>query len=297
MSFSDPEGLQQEIFILPSRMETIDFSVYDKVNDVFNLHTNTNEGFKKVPVIWVTAERAFQIKKNKELRDLEGTLVYPIIYIERTATTKDPAQKGVFQANVPPAFLRKGYDVQGGSIEIAKLINHKKTSEFANADAHRRHNGVRPNFVRRKTDKVVYKTISMPQPVYVYNTYEITIKTEYQEQMNDLVNPFITIPGQINEIRFHKDGHFYTGFIDSSFSYDNNIGNLSEETRSYETKITVNVVGYLIGKGPNDNQPKISIRENAVEFKMPRERVIMGDTIQHSDNDNKNKAVDDGYRE
>jgi hypothetical protein len=297
MSFSDPEGLQQEIFVLPSSMETVDFSVYDKINDVFNLHANTNEGFKKVPVIWVTAERAYQIKKNKELRDLEGTLVYPIIYIERTATTKDPTKKEIFQANIPPALLRKGYDVQGGSIEIAKLINQKKTSEFANADAHRRRNGVKPTFVRKKTNKVVYKTISMPQPVYVYNTYEITIKTEYQEQMNDLINPFITSTGQINQIRFHKDGHFYNGFIDSSFSFGNNIGNLAEETRMYETKITINVIGYLIGQGINDDQPKISIRENAVEFKMPRERVIVGDTIQHSDSDNKNKAVDDGYRE
>lgn len=297
MGFSDREGLQQEIFILPSEMETIDFSVYDKVNDVFDLHTNTNEGFKKVPVIWVTAERAYQIKKNKELRDLEGTLVYPIIYIERTATTKDPAQKEVFQANIPPAILRKGYDAQGGSIEIARLINQKKTSEFANADANRRINGVKPNFVKKKTNKTVYKIISMPQPVYVYNTYEITIKTEYQEQMNDLVNPFITIPGQINEIRFHKDGHYYTGFVDSSFSFGNNIGNLAEDSRMYETKITINVIGYLIGKGVNDSQPKITIRENAVQFKMPRERVVLSDTIQHSDNDNKNKAVDDGYRE
>ena len=38
-------------------------------------------------------QKHMQIKKNKELRDLEGTLVYPIIYIERTATTKDPMQK------------------------------------------------------------------------------------------------------------------------------------------------------------------------------------------------------------
>ena len=127
----------QEILVLPSKMETIDFSVYDGINDRFNLHANTNEGFKKVPVIWVTAERAFQIKKNKELRDLEGTLVYPIIYIERTASTKDPSKKGVFQANIPPAMLRRGYDPQGGSIQIASRIQQKKTSEFANADARR----------------------------------------------------------------------------------------------------------------------------------------------------------------
>lgn len=87
----------QDILILPSTLETVDFSVYDLVNDSFNLFSQTNEGFKKVPVIWVTAERAYQIKKNKELRDLEGSLIYPIIYIERTASTKDPSKKEFFR--------------------------------------------------------------------------------------------------------------------------------------------------------------------------------------------------------
>lgn len=293
----------QDILILPSTLETVDFSVYDLVNDSFNLFSQTNEGFKKVPVIWVTAERAYQIKKNKELRDLEGSLIYPIIYIERTASTKDPSKKGVFQANIPPALLRRGYDPQGGSIEIASRIQQKKTSEFANADARRmpisrnttQNNA--PNFVKRKNKKVVYEHISIPLPIYVYNTYEITIKAEYQEQMNDLVQPFITAPGQINELRLQKDGHYYTGFVDSSFGYENNIGNLSEETRLYQTKINLNVIGYLMGSGKNDNQPRVSIRENAVDFKISRERVIFDDKPELVDSTNTNKAIDGGYRE
>lgn len=293
----------EDILILPSTLETVDFSVYDLVNDSFNLFSETNEGFKKVPVIWVTAERAYQIKKNKELRDLEGSLVYPIIYIERTASTKDPSNKGVFQANIPPALLRKGYDSQGGSIQIARRIQQKKTSEFANADARRMpistnttgHGG--PNFVKRKNKKIVYEYISIPLPIYIYNTYEITIKTEYQEQMNNLVHPFITAPGQVNEMRLEKDGHYYTAFVDSSFSYDNNIGSISEETRMYQTKITLNVIGYLMGAGNNSSQPKISIRENAVDFKIQRERTVFGDEPEHIDHTNKNKAVDGGYRE
>ena len=34
---------------------------------------------------------------------------------------------------------------------------------------------------------------------------------------------------------------------------------------------------YLIGKDKNDERPRVSIRENAVEVKIPREHVIMGD--------------------
>ena len=33
----------------------------------------------------------------------------------------------------------------------------------------------------------------------------------------------------------------------------------------------------LLGDGPNDEKPKIVKRENAVEVKLPRERVMLGD--------------------
>ena len=49
----------------------------------------------------------------------------------------------------------------------------------------------------------------------------------------------------------------------------------------YETSIKIKVLGYLLGEGPNRERPKITIRENAVEVKIPRERVILGDIPQH----------------
>ena len=35
--------VKEEIHILPSNIETIDFALFDHVNDSFDLHTNTNE--------------------------------------------------------------------------------------------------------------------------------------------------------------------------------------------------------------------------------------------------------------
>ncbi len=47
----------------------------------------------------------------------------------------------------------------------------------------------------------------------------------------------------------------------------------------FETKITIKVLGYLIGEGVNRDKPQITIRENAVEVKISRERVITGDKV------------------
>ena len=52
---------------------------------------------------------------------------------------------------------------------------------------------------------------------------------------------------------------------------------LGEDERMFETKLDIRVLGHLIGQGNNQEKPKIVIRENAVKFLFPRERVVMGD--------------------
>jgi len=41
--------------------------------------------------------------------------------------------------------------------------------------------------------------------------------------------------------------------------------------------MTLNTLGYIFAPDENGNGPKISKRENAVEFKFNRERVLVGD--------------------
>ena len=47
--------------------------------------------------------------------------------------------------------------------------------------------------------------------------------------------------------------------------------------RSFNTQITIKVLSHLVGKGKNDEKPKVSVRENIVEVKIPREYVILGE--------------------
>ena len=49
------------------------------------------------------------------------------------------------------------------------------------------------------------------------------------------------------------------------------------QQRNYETKIKIEVQGYLIGEGENQEKPKVVRRQNAVEFKIGRERTVLGD--------------------
>ena len=276
----------KEIPFMPSTLETVDYAMYSWLSDELNLYTTTNAGWEKVPVIWASAERAYQVKRDDDLRDIDGALVLPIITIERANVTKDLSRKGTVWGNIPPVN-----DEKGGSVTIARRIKQDKTANFANADSWRRAVSTGPTqrffptrdkFGRHKeSQKTVYETITIPIPVYLDITYSISIKTEYQEQMNDLTTPFMTKTGGINYFLVNHEGHRFESFIQGDISQDNNVSSMDTEQRTYETKIDIKTLGYIVGEDKNQEQPKIVIRENAVEVKLPKEKVIFGDIPEH----------------
>ena len=254
---------------MPSTVETIDFALFDWINEELNIFCTTNDGWNKVPIIWSMPERSFQSKNNKEHRNKDNVFTLPVMSVNRTSMIKDPNMKGVAWAHIP-----RQNDAKGGSITVARRIQQEKTSNFANADAKRRFG---QSTYPLKNEKIVYETITMPVPTYVVASYSLIINTEYQQQMNEIFTPFITVPGQINNFFIKKDGHKFEGFIDGDFSIENNTADLGEEERKFKTTINIRVLGYLIGSDKNDPQPKVTIRESAAELRFTRERVILGD--------------------
>ena len=258
---------KSEMPYAPSTIENVDMALYNWLNETLNLYAETNQGWSKVPVIWVSGERSWQVKNNRDLRDSNNVFILPSITLERTSISKDPNKKGKYWGNVYPAR-----DEKGGSIAIHQVINQEKTSNFARAD-NKRLTG-QPNF-KRENKKVIYKTKFIPMPVYVTMTYTIDIKTEYQQQMNELLQPFMTYSGALNYFLVKHESHRYEAFLETSYQLKNNTNNLQQEERLFNTQITINVLAHLVGASSNDDRPKIIERENAVEVKIPKEYTIV----------------------
>ena len=257
------KDLPEKIYFEPSTIENIDKSVLDYVASL-ELRVDTNEGVRLVPIVWGTSERSYISKGSESLRDKHGMLKLPIISIKRSSVAKPLASKGVFQGNVP-----EKNDQQGGSLIVSRKINQENTNNFAKADA-KRSTG-QENYPRVNT-KIVYQTVTVPMPVNVEITYEIVLRTEYQQQMNNLMLPFITAPGTINYVNLESNGHRYEGFIQDQYGSRDNLTNYSSEERKFETSINLRVIGYLVGHGINREKPHFSVSENAVEVKIPRPR-------------------------
>ena len=272
----------EDLSFAPSTFETIDYSIFDYMDKEINFHVTTNKGFEKVPIIWVASERSHQVKNKKELRDDEGAIIMPVMTIERSSVAKSLRVRGAYYGG---QFINN--DEKGGSLVIAKRIKQDKTANFNNADQNRKYptstTSTGPKFIRRTDQrKVVYETISIPPIVYVDVTYQLTLRTEYQQQMNELTQVFATRPGIINHLLFKRDGHRYEAFVQDNFAQSNNISAMDNEERKFETKIDIKVLGYLVGEGLNEDRPKFAIRENAVEAKFQREKVVFGDIPEYS---------------
>ena len=269
----------------PSTIETIDTAIYNLINDKFDLHTDTNSGFRKVPVLWMSPERAVN-SKDKDIRDSVGKLKLPLISVDRTSFNKDPQFKGGWQANVfPDTDGPRGYRKHQRLVsrEIAQAPSRKFASSKSGQFNEQQNYPV-------DNKKVVYIETYAPIPVWVTVNYSVTLRTEYQQQMNDLMTPFATKTGLINALFAEYDGHRYETFIEGNLNTSNNTANLGEDERSFETKVDLKVLGYLLGDGINEEAPKVTTRETIVEVKLIRERSIVGDTKPW-------KSDDDSFRE
>lgn len=262
-----------EITLQPSTIETIDTAIYNLINDRFDLHTLTNTGFKKVPVLWISPERAFN-SKNKDIRDSVGKLKLPLITVERTSMAKDPTFKGGYQAHVFPELNGpRGYKKHPRL--LSRKISQQTTRKFASVES-QKESGQQNYPTNNK--KIVYDEVYGPIPTWLKVGYSIRLRTEYQQQMNDLVTPFATKTGNINALIATHNGHRYEVFIEGDFVQGNNVATLGEEERSFETTINLRVLGFLLGDGENEDAPKIVTKQTVVEVKLIRERTIVGDT-------------------
>tara|TARA_Y100000296_G_scaffold78390_1_gene101033 strand:- start:48 stop:923 length:876 start_codon:yes stop_codon:yes gene_type:complete len=265
----------KEIGMLESSIENIDYAIMSWIKEDLIISTRTNEGFVKTPILWQVPERSYQVKHKKDLRDDDGALKLPLISVERTGITKDPARKGSFQAHL----YSDEKDGRSGRMIIAKKIVQDKTRNFAAASGIRGDvtGGKKQLYYPRINKKVVIKMLSIPIPVYVNIDYKITLKSEYQQQMNTMMAPFIGRTGQINAFTMKRNGHLYEGFIDQGFTHSNNVNDLAEEMRMYTSEITIKVLGYLIGEGESDDRPLVRIHENIVEVTFPNEEAVPED--------------------
>jgi len=264
--------------LIPSTLETIDMAIYGWLDQTLDVFANRNDGWRKVPIIWLTQERAFQIKDDREMREL-GTesLKFPMISVQRTSVQKTAP-------NDSPIPAKLFAESDGTTLTIARKVKQSKTKNFANATSLRLY---KQNNFKFENKKVVYEMATVPLPIYHDLNYEFNLRAEYQQQINDMIRPFATFNNNINQFMISDSGHSYEAFLETNYGVTSNISNLANNEKIYEATIKIKVIGYIMGAGQNQKGPQVARKENFVEVRFPREHVMLGDI---------NEFSDDGYR-
>lgn len=241
---------------IPSTIESIDSLIYEWVNNEINIFTNTNEGYKKVPVNFFIPENS-SLNFDKDTVDNKNTLKYPIISVVRKNFTKP---------------LKKELSMQGSRfnpnseryLTIYTELNQEKTSQRSNADSKRFAGTL--NSKKTKTKKKIYTIYKIPIPTAINIEYEISMISNFVQQMNDMISPFLKYTNNINGFKLTKNGHVYECFIDENIQL-NTSEEVSESTERYlEHVINLKVKGYINESGPNDKGPSVIKFENSPEI-------------------------------
>ena len=255
----------------PSTLEDIDQALFNFINDELNVFCETNVGFKKVPVIFSSPERAFTIKDNPDLRPNGRTLEFPLIAIVRGQMLNNPTNKGRYGVYIPPYF---GFYKKGGSIPIARMVNQQESTERANLTAQKRY---KQNTFPFDNKKLVYDTLYVPMPTFVEVTYEIKMIAEFQQQMNQIIASMMGRFSTPVAFKIEHEGNVYEAFGDETFTNEGNNSGLELEERIFKSTTTLTVLGYIIGEDKNSETPAVVRRQSAAEVTIGRERAVLAD--------------------
>lgn len=247
----------------PSTLETIDGAFLAFVNSL-EISTDTNKGWTQVPVVWTGAERSYQVKNDLRLRDPQGVLILPQMTVRRVSTGKSLTFKGKYFAAIPEKNDSKG----GSYISWTRRIKQDKTSEFENARSIRKTGGLNFKAIAplKENEAIVYQHIMLPNVVYLNLSYTIVLRSEYQAQMNQLLEPFLINSGNHKAFMIENEGWRYECFYEDDYGQGDNVDNFDEAERIFKSEIKVQVLGYIMGSGPNAPKPTKSIRENPAKL-------------------------------
>ena len=278
-----PNKSTKQKTLSPSTLETVDFALYNWLNEKLNIYTDSNEGRRKVPIIWITAERAFQVKDDKELREIDSqSIIYPAMVVERNSVSKTNANERVIPGNIFPQMDRKR-----GAFPLYRRVVKDKTQNFQNSVAKKFTSQTQETFkLPFESSEVVYETLYTGYPVFLNMNYTIKIRTIYIQQLNEILLPFQRFTGGINQFLVEHENHKYEAFIEDDYSISSNASDLGGEEKKFDAEIKIKVLGYITADGINQDTPYVVSRESPAKIRFTRERSML---------DEKNSNNDDGF--
>ena len=247
-----------EDFVLPScGIEDVDRAVFKLFDEQLPLFFESKDKTERIPVIFATGERAFVLRRNKPLTDRHGALILPLVSILRSNLSQEKTAGGfgVGPGNGSQEIFRRKH---ADSMDIFSETNAEGLLNQRTAVTENKHVGpsIRGNgrnvagaIIKNDFSSPVTEIISMSNPRYFSATYEITLWTQYLQQMNNVIEAIVTnyTHGPSKSFRLESDkGYWFVGYVDPSLNGDLNFDSMTDAERIVKYNFSISVNGYII---------------------------------------------------
>lgn len=229
-------------FEMPScGIEDVDRAMFRLFNEDLPFYFEQDGDMKRIPCIFGGGERAMVLRRKEPLRDRQGALVLPLVSILRSGIDQT-AEKAIGPGT--------------GSLTLKKRLapEDKHFKRLANQSGLKNQDGllstVGPSQTSLQlTTKNAYEIITMPNPRFFTATYEITFWAQYLQQMNNIIEAFITSYNNSTARSFKietEKGYWFVATVESGLNDSNNFDGYQDDERVIKTSLTMTVVGYII---------------------------------------------------
>mgnify|MGYP001370046619 CR=1 FL=1 len=229
-------------FSIPScGIEDVDRAMFKLFNEELPFFYEQDGDMKRIPCVFAGGERALILRRKEPLRDRQGALVLPLVSIMRSGIDQT-AEKGIGPGE--------------GTLTIRKRLSEddRVYKRLVNQQNLRNQQGIKGALGPANTSlgighKNVYEVITIPSPRFYKATYEITFWAQYLQQMNSIIEAFISSyninPALSFKIETDK-GYWFVAVVESGLSDSTNFDGYQDDERVIKTSITMSVTGYLI---------------------------------------------------
>lgn len=281
------------------RLEDVDRGVKAWFNSIVSGKVSDPAGEKgsrrDVHVTFAAGERWVAAADRQGVRDKDGQLILPVIEVSRQGFSMEDNMTAL-GANVP-------------TMQIARLVS-PKTAQLAAAD------DIRPISQRRLRSGAVYDIYTIPFPVNGTMPYKVRVQTQYQQQMNELVEKmlynleFFDVPSFLIEIdgdprpqglptglgsteklpadhqrfgaRHPLSSHYVVGYVDGSLADEGNFDEFTDQERIIQLQFGFKVP-VALQLDPEGERPAVQKETTAFRVELEAEECHFVDSSEQLD--------------
>ena len=271
------QNVPEDFEIPPVGIEDVDRGMFELFNKQVPLHVTTKGKTDKVPIVFASGERFATRMRKEPIRDENGQFILPVMSIVRKGITLDKMFMGGRGIGTDTGDLTIKRRLSPKDRSYQNILNKLAIQNQANVASKQNYSNsstkqvAQPGTVAsrredfdKSTDELlannlgqnIFEIITMPFPQFFTANYHITIWTQYQQHMNQILERIMANfnPGEHSYKLTTDKGYWFVAYFDDEISSEDNTDEFSNEERILKQELRVDVPAYQVAPR-NDGDP------------------------------------------